>query len=219
MLCKNLSIWRIAVLALSACATNSSIAQNNGRAGDEESSEIVLRHEDHRNVVDPVNKSIARNRDFMMDVFLPAINQQYQANANVAAKLEIPQPLRSQMLGELSHMHNAAQRALNKSESYSRFKHDKAECKFWVEVMRYYVEGLGGLIEEMGKADLPSSAFAGMAMNQVSTAVLGIASLHPAVMPCFLEKGSYGQALTPMIREKAEELRGSKPQAASPGAQ
>ncbi len=209
-------IYRAAVLAGLLCLSSGSTAQTDRDPGT--LTEADLRYADHRAVLAPFNDVFEQHGEFIQTEFKEQQEEQRRSATSLEAMIAVPQSLRSPMVRNLKNMHDRAEIVLQRSASYSRFKRDDGECRLWISVMEHYVEQLRALAEEMGKSDLPDSAFAGMVMNQVTTASLVMSQLGPAVLPCFVEKGKYIQPLIPMIREKADELRGLKPPTSTLGA-
>ncbi len=173
-------------------------------------SETDLRYKDYRKVTEPVSRSMERYEEFSETVFAPVMEAQLRS-MGPTGKPEIPHSLRSQLIRELKQVHSAVQLAVDQSKSYTRFKRDEAECRLWIEVIQFYLDGMSALTEEMSRNDVTSGEFAIMTMNQLPTALFGVGSVHAVVLPCFVQKGKYIQPLFPFLKEKADELRGLTP--------
>lgn len=186
------------------------MAQNDRQQERDQPTESKLRYADHRNTTAPLSKAMEGFEDYWTSVYEPAMEKQRSSN-DPKTMFEIPQPVRMELVAVMNHVHGVAQIVLRQSSSYSRFKRDDAQCRVWIDVMQYYVDGIGALAKEMGRSDLSSGAFANMAMGQLTTAMWGLGSMHAAVLPCFLEKGKYIQPIMPAVRDKYEEIHGTKP--------
>lgn len=202
----NVIIPTLVILLFSA---NAATAQNDRRPDRDKPTEINIRYDDHKNVTEPLMKAMKGLEEYWETVYEPAMEKQRSSGGT--AMFEIPHSVRMELVEVMNRVQGVAQGVLRQSVSYSKFKRDDSQCRAWVDVMQYYVSGLGALAQEMSRTDLSSGAFANMAMGQLTAAMWGLTAVNPAVLPCFLEKGKYIQPITPFVRDKYEEIHGTKP--------